>query len=55
MTNAILANTATNLTGYFMGQLRTANKRHKRAVARQAKIISTKDPKNAATPQKTKA
>ncbi len=35
MTDADLANTATdfNPTGHIMGQLRTANKRHKRAIA----------------------
>jgi hypothetical protein len=34
VTDADLANTATdfNLTGSFMGKLRTANKRHKRAI-----------------------
>lgn len=46
MTDADLANTATdsNLTGYSMGQLRTANKRHKRAiVALQARKASVKE------------
>ncbi|WBO23239.1 hypothetical protein [Sphingomonas abietis] len=46
MTDADLANTATDfyLTGYSMGQLRTANKRHKRAVA--ARLTASKAPAN---------
>jgi hypothetical protein len=47
VTDADLANTATdfNPTGYFMGQLRTANKRHKRAiVATQARKTAAQAP-----------
>ena len=57
MTDADLANTATdfNPTGYFMGQLRTANKRHKRAIvatvarkkAAEAPVTKTKSVKAA--------
>jgi hypothetical protein len=55
-TDAVLAYTAINLTGYCMGQLRTANKRHKRAMAaRQTKSVSAKEPKQAVAPKKAKA
>jgi len=57
VTDAILANSAIDfLIGYFMGQIRTTNKRHKRAlIARQSPRKPAQDSKKAATPSKEKA
>ncbi|HEY0270020.1 MAG TPA: hypothetical protein VGC10_03420, partial [Sphingomonas sp.] len=45
VTDADLADTATDfhLTGYFMGQVRTADTRHKRAVAVSQALVETVD------------
>lgn len=56
VTDAALANTATNLTGYPMGQPRTANQRHKRASAtRSAQIASVKASRETRALHKAKA
>lgn len=58
VTNASLANTAPdfNLTGYSMGQLRTANKRHNRAIAAlRARTASAKAAPAKAAPKEKSA
>jgi hypothetical protein len=56
LTDAIPANIVRNLKEDSMGQLRTANKRHKRTIAkRQARSASIKPAEQASTAKKAKS